>query len=85
MGVLDIDITALGLDIGAYSAVLIGTFVPNKTGLAKSVIYYVCRALDISFAVGILDSQHKISAVLFCYKVFIKSGAQIADVHIAGG
>ena len=83
-GVGKVHILALALNIRTVVAADVGTFVVLKPCELQRVVYKVHRALNKAFAVGVLNSQNKFSALRFRHKVLIQSGSQVSHMHKAG-
>ena len=83
--VLYIKILALGLDIWPAAAAHIRAFVPVEAAYAESLVYLVHCTLDISFEVGILYPEDKVTAVLSGDDIGIYGSPEIAYMHKACG
>ena len=84
VGIRSINIFALRLNIGAEITADIRAFVPSDTDHFQRIVDDINRAFDIAFLISVFNAQQKIAAGGFGYQIFIKRGAQVADVHIAG-
>ena len=85
LGKLAVQVTALGLDVGAHRAAQIGTLVPGQAALAQGVVDDVGGALHQTALVGVLDAENEFTAVVTGDEPGVQGGTQVADVHIARG
>ena len=85
LGIGEIQVFTLGLDIWADRAADIRALVPLEPALAQRVINDVRRAFHIALLVGVLDAQDELAAVLFRQQVSVQRRANAAQVHKAGG
>ena len=85
LGVGQVHVLALGLDIRAEPAANVGAFVVLKSSELERIIDKVDRALNKALAVGVLNPQNKFAALRFRHKVLIKSRAKISHMHKARG
>ena len=84
-GIGHIGVFALRLNVGGDGTSNIGTLVPCKTTLGEGAINNFGSAFYKTALVSILYSKDKSAACIAGNEPGIESGAQIADVHIAGG
>ncbi len=75
----------LALDIRTHRPPHVGALVPQKTGLPEGIIDDVHRSLHVPLLVGVLDAQDEDTILGFGGEVGIQGGAQVPNVHIAGG
>ena len=75
----------LALDIGAHRAADVRAFVPVQARFAQGVIDDVHRAFHIAALIGILDAEDEGAVRVLGHQVGVQRGAQVANVHIAGG
>ena len=80
-----VDTHSFGLNVRANGSADIGAFVPVKSADSQGIIYLFNCALNVSFLVGILDPEDKVSAVLLGDDIGVDSCTQVADVHKARG
>ena len=85
LGVLAVGVPALGLDIGSHGAADIGALVPGQAALPEGLVDHLGGALHQALLVGVLDAEDKGAALMAGDEPGVECGAQIADVHIAGG
>ena len=85
LGVFAVGVAALGLDVGSHGAADVGAFVVVESALGQRAVDDVGRALDEAALVGILDAEDEGAARVARNEPGIERGAQVADVHIAGG
>ena len=71
LGIRQINIFALRLDIRTVIAANIRAFVPIHAAVAQRAVNDLRRAFDIALLIGILDAQDELSAHLFCVQVII--------------
>ena len=83
-GKFQIAALALALHIGAIGAADVGTLVPLQADVPERIVNDSLRALDMAFAVGILDTENKAAAVFFGDEECVKRRPEIANMHIAG-
>ena len=76
---------SLALDIGADRAADVRAFVPVQPGLAQGVVNDVHRAFHIAALVRVLDAEDEGAVLVLGHQVGVQRGAQVANVHIAGG
>ncbi len=84
-GILAVGVPALGLDVGRHGAAHIGALVVGQAALGHGTVDDVHRTLHQTALVGVLDAEDKRAAVRAGDEPGIQRGAQIADVHVAGG
>ena len=72
------------LDIRTDRAADIGAFVPVEAGLAQGIVNDIDRTFDITFLVGVLDTQDKSAVMFFGDQVGVQCGTQVTDMHITG-
>ena len=85
LGIGQVHVLALGLDVGAVIAADIGAFVPVDAAAPQGIVDDLGCALDIALLVGILNAQDEFAAHLLGKQVAIQGGAQSAQVHKARG
>ena len=85
LGVFAVGVAALGLDVGSHGAADVGAFVVVESALGQRAVDDVGRALDEAALVGILDAEDEGAARVARNEPGVERGAQVADVHIAGG
>ena len=76
---------SLALDIGADRAADVRAFVPVQPGLAQGVVNDVHSAFHIAALVRVLDAEDEGAVLVLGHQVGVQRGAQVANVHIAGG
>lgn len=85
LGVSAVEVPPLGLDVGPHGAAQVGTLVPVEAALAQGLVDDLGGALHKALLVGVLDAQDEFSPLVPGDKPGVQGGAQVADVHIAGG
>ena len=75
----------LALDIRPHRAADIRALVPDQPGLPQGVVDDIHRPLHVPLLVGVLDAQQEGASLVLGGEVGVKSGAQVAHVHVAGG
>ena len=85
LGVGQIQVPALGLDIGAGGAAHVRAFIVVQTALLHGAVDDVRRALHQTALVRVLDPEDEGAAGVAGDEPGVKRGAQVAHVHIAGG
>ena len=85
LGVFAVGVAALGLDVGSHGTADVGAFVVVESALGQRAVDDVGRALDEAALVGILDAEDEGAARVARNEPGVERGAQVADVHIAGG
>ena len=85
LGVFAVGVAALGLDVGSHGTADVGAFVVVESALGQRAVDDVGRALDEAALVGILDAEDEGAARVARDEPGVERGAQVADVHIAGG
>ena len=83
LGVGEVHILALALNIGAEIAADVGTLVVLESRELERVVNEVDRALNKALTVGVLNAQNELSALRLSHKVLVQSGSEVADVHKA--
>ena len=84
-GVFAVGVPALRLDVRRHGAAHIGTLVVGQMALGHGAVDDVGSALHQPPLVGILDAEDKRAAVRAGDEPGVQRGAQVADVHVAGG
>ena len=77
---------ALSLAVGAvFSVISVSscTFVECDSEVSHCVDESLDRALNFTFAVGILDTEHKGSVIVFCDQIRIQGSTQVSYMHPA--
>ena len=85
LGVFAVGVAALGLDVGSHGAADVGAFVVVEPALGERAVDHIGRALDEAALVGILDAEDEGAARVARNEPSVERGAQVANVHIAGG
>ena len=73
LGIFHIDtgLHTLTLYVRAVAAVLIGSLIMYQSGLLQGTVDDLGSAFHIALLIGILDTEHKISAGMLCNQKFI--------------
>ena len=73
LGIFHIDtgLHTLTLHVRTIAAVLIGSLIMYQSGLLQSTVDDLGSAFHIALLVGILDTEHEISAGMLCNQKFI--------------
>ena len=85
LGILLEHAHALALDVGADGAADVRAFVPQQAGLPQGVVDDIHSALHVAALVGVLNTQDEGAVLVLGHQVGVQRGAQVANVHIAGG
>ena len=85
LGVREIRVAPLGLDVGTDRTADVGTLVVVETAVAQRFINDLDRALNLPGLVGVLDAEEKLAVRMAGDAPCIERRAQIADVHIPRG
>ena len=65
-------------------ALNVRTVVVNKPRVFQRVVNYFDSTVNITFEVGVLDAQNKLSVILLCEKISVERGAQSSYMKVAG-
>ena len=74
----------LGLEVGTVGASNVRTLIPIKAEPSESLKNRLKRSLDMALSVGIVNSEDELPAVMSRKQPVKQSGANSADVKIAG-
>ena len=85
LGVGQIQVPALGLDIGAGGAAHVRAFIVIQMALLHGAIDHVRSTLHKTPLIRILNAEDKRAASVAGNEPGVQRGAQVAHVHIAGG
>ena len=85
LGVGEIGVAPLGLDVGTDRAADVGAFVVVKTAVAQRFINDLDRALYLAGLVGVLDAEQELAVRVAGDAPGVERRAQIAHVHIPRG
>ena len=85
LGILLEHAHALALDVGADGAADVRAFVPQQAGLPQGVVDDIHSALNVTALVGVLNAQDEGAVLVLGHQVGVQRGAQVANVHVAGG
>ena len=85
LGIGQIQVPALGLDIGTHGAAHIGAFIVGQAALGHGAVDDVGSALHQAALVGILNAEDERAVRVPGDEPGIQGGAQVAHMHIAGG
>ena len=72
---------SLTLYIWSDTTVLVRSFIMNKSGVFHGTVDDIDCTFHITLLVGILNTEDKISVLVFCNKICIECCTKIADVH----
>ena len=75
----------LTLNVGAHRAADVRALVPQQAGLPQGVVDDIHSALNVTALVGVLDAQDEGAVLVLGHQVSVQRGAQVANVHVAGG
>ena len=82
LGIGEVGVAPLGLDVGADRAADVGAFVVVQAAVAQRFVNDLHRALDLTGLVGVLDAEQELAVRVAGDAPGVERRAQIADVHI---
>ena len=85
LGVGQVEVLALGLDVGAAGAAHIGALVPVHAAVPQGVVDDLRRALHVALLVGVLNAEDEVAAHLLGEEIPVERRAQSAQVQEARG
>ena len=84
IGILLIHRQSLRLYIRSEIPSDIRSFIMMQTDFLHGIVYDFDSAFHVTFLIGILDTQNKISVLMLGNQIFEQCCSQISDVHIPG-
>ncbi len=83
VGVFLVNRAAFGLDVRTVRSADVGTFVVFQADHFHRFVDDVDRAGDEPFLIGVFDAQDELAARAFGNQIFVQSGSEVSDVHVA--
>ena len=85
LGVGQIQILPLALNIGTAGAAYVRAFIPGKAAAFQGFIDDLCGPGNKALLIRILNAEDELAAVFAGIEIIIQRGAQAAQMHKAGG